>query len=72
MRESCTEKKRGREKRGRIWKREKGLVRQHAGRRARSRRKRSRRQKGERYGEEEEDRGAAEQRGQRGRCVKEK
>lgn len=45
-------------KRGRIWKREKGLVRQHAGRKERSRRKRSRRQKGERCGEEEEDRGA--------------
>lgn len=53
---SCTEKKRG-EKRDRNWKREKGLVRQHAGRKERNRSKRSRKQKWERCEGEEEDRG---------------
>lgn len=64
MRKSCTEKKR-RAKKGRIWKREKGLVRQHVGRK----------QKGKNPGsqkERETQRGRGRQRTQRGRCVKEK
>ncbi len=62
MRESCTEKKRG-AKRGRIWKREKGLVRQHAGRKQKEKTQAA---KEESCREEEENRGA-EQKGQRGR-----
>lgn len=68
MRESCTEKKRG-AKKGRIWKREKRFSK--AAYRKEAEGKDRAGEKGGRCREEEEDREAV-QRGQRGRCVKEK
>lgn len=67
----AAQKRKAGEKRGRIWKREKALVRRHAGRGKRSKSKRSRKPNGERCGEEEEDRDT-EQRGQKEKCVKKK